>query len=420
MKIKYLSLIIVSMLLAVSGYGQSQLFFENFEGSSNAFTLNDSLGHKNFGNNKWIVNNVYTGAIGHPTTINEDSTFGGSISYAPFGHYLHIYDSASGFSNDNYNPNDSSFRFAHMTSGICTKLLDNIYFNFYYLCKGSPNAYGVVVYSIDGGPWVKDSSRMRYDSTGKWRYQTITNSAFNDVEDLRFGFLWKNSDTTGTDTTSFGIDDASIYGTYDSINHPIKCTFTTQYTDSCLGGSAYIWVSATFTDSTCDANWDLEVSNGSGTFSNPPLFAYTYPIGPTYGNDIYDYFLYASIPASFVTPGRCYKVRITRLSYPYLTFTDSVCFPLDTCPGTITTLEPPAALDTNAICAGSVIDIPFFSVGVYSIYNVYFAQLIDSIGNTAKIDTIGTLVNNTAFPYPPGDVVSTIPLTAPAGCHYYV
>ncbi len=417
MKIKYLTLVIVSMFLAVIGYGQSQLYFENFENTPNSFTLNDTIGGKSYGNNQWIVNNVYTGAIGHPSTINEDSTFGGSISYAPYGHYLHIYDSASGFANDNYNPKDSTFRFAHMTTGICTKSLTNINFNFYYLCKGSPSAYGVVLYSIDGGPWRLDSARLRYDSTYKWRYQTITNPAFSNVEDLRFGFLWRNKDTTGTDTTSFGIDDASIYGTYDSINHPIKCTFSTVGFDTCEGENAYMWISAVFSDSSCYSAWDLDVSNGNG----PTIFAYTYYVGPTLGNDINDGFIYASIPNSYTTSGECFKLKFTRLTYPYLTFTDSVCFPLSKkCPVVINALQPPPTLDTNPVCAGSVIDMPFFSYGVFGVYNVYYAQLIDSIGNTAVIDTIGTLVNNVAFTYPPGDIVGTIPLKTPAGCHYYI
>ena len=421
MKIKYLPLIITALFFAVKANCQHQLYFENFEGSTPTFNMNDNTYGKNMGNNKWIINNVYTGAIGHPSTKSEDSTYGGSISYAPFGHYMHIYDSASAFKNDNYNPGDSSYRFAYMNVGICTKALTNINFNFFYLCQGSNTAFGRVVYSIDGGPWTPTSWTLNGDTVNnryKWQYATITNAAFSNVEDVRFGFLWKNNKAAGTDTTAFGIDDVSIYGTYDSINHPINCKFSTVFSDSCLGGNAYIYVSAAFSDSTCDASWDFDVSNKSGGFS-PPIVAYTYYIGPSYGNDLNAY-LFASIPTAYVIPGQCYKVRVNRLSYPYLSFTDSVCFPLDTCPGTIQTLQPPATLDTNAVCAGSVIDVPFFSNGIYSIYNIYYCQLIDSIGNTAVIDTIGQLASNVAYPYPPGDVVSTIPFKVPAGCHYYV
>ncbi len=417
MKIKYIQLFVISMVISVAAHCQHQLYFENFEGSTNTFTINDSVkAKKTFGNNKWIVNKIYTGGVGVPNTLNEDSTFGGTISYAPYGKYLHIFDSASTKVNDAYNPKDSSYAFAHMTTGVCTKSLTNIHLNFFYLCQGSPTAYGVLVYSINGGAWTPTGDTLRYRY--KWQYATpAPSSAYDNVEDLRFGFLWKNNNGSGKDTSALGLDDISIYATYDSINHPIKCTFQTILDDSCLGGSEYVYFGATLSDSTCDAIWDVYMSNGNGQF--PGLYAWYGYVGPSYYNDINNYW-YLTYPNSFTTVGHCYKFKLVRTVYPYLSFTDSVCFPFDTCPGTITTLQPPATLDTNAVCAGSVIDVPFFSVGIYDIYNVYFCQLIDSIGNTATIDTIGHLVSNVAYPYPPGDIVSTIPYTVPAGCRYYV
>jgi gliding motility-associated-like protein len=416
MKYKYLLLIIASLFIAGVANCQHQLYFENFEGAS-TFMLNDTgAGVSNKGNNMWIINNTYLGGGIYPKTINEDSTFGGTISFAPTSHYLHIYDSASTYKNDNYNPADSSNRFAHMITGVCTKNLTNINFNFFYVCQGSATAYGEVYYSIDGGPWTQTGSPL-YNNRYKWQYATVTNPAFTDVEDLRFGFKWHNDKATGKDTSAMGIDDASIFGTYDSIAHPIKCTFSTLGFDSCLGGNDYIFLQATINDSTCNATWDMYMSNGKGTF--PGAYAWYSTIGPSYGNDIINYW-YLQPPVSFNTVGECYKFKLVRTSYPYLSFTDSICFPFDSCPGTITTLQPAATLDSNAVCAGSTIDVPFFSSGIYGTYNTYFAQLIDSIGSTAKIDTIGNLPSNVAYNYPPGDIVSTIPTTVPAGCHYYI
>src|SRR6185312_5611854 len=107
MKMKSLSLTIMAMFIAVIAYCQHQLYFENFEGASNSFTLNDtakSISKNMQGNNKWIVNNVFKGTAGYSTTLPEDSTYAGNM---PAGtHYMHIYDSASGQKNDNYNPND--------------------------------------------------------------------------------------------------------------------------------------------------------------------------------------------------------------------------------------------------------------------------------------------------------------------------
>jgi len=422
MKIKYSALIVFFMAYALVGKCQHQLYFENFEGASNTFTINDSVLGINSGNNKWIVDtNYFAGGI-YSKTYNEDSTYSGSISYAPYGHYLHIYDSASTYLNDNYNPKDSSTRFADMTSGICTKSLTNINFNFFYLCQGSPSAYAEVYYNIDGAGWTSTGAILQ--NKYKWQYATITNPAFTDVEDLKFGFLWHNDTASGRDTSALGIDDVSMYGTYDSLAHPISCTFNTLIEDSCLGQNPYVFFSATLTDSTCDAEWNVEMSNGNGNFSPGGTSWYGY-VGPTYFNDITNYW-YLTMPANFVTVGHCYKFKLSRATYPFLTFIDSICYPFDSCPGTITTLQPPATIDTNPVCAGSIMDVPFFSTGIYDVYNTYVAQLIDSTGsNTAIIDTIGYIVNNlsyppTVFPPIPGDIVGTVPLTAPAGCKYYV
>lgn len=418
MKIKYILTLFISILLAGSAFCQHQMYFEDFEAATNTFTLNDTakaLGN-NKGNNKWIVNNIYKAGGIYPSTISEDSTYGGTISFHPYSHYLHIYDSASGYVDDNYNTTDSSTRFVHMTSGICTKSMTDINFNFFYLCQGSSTAYGQVYYSIDGGPWTQTGSAL-YNNRYKWQYATITDPAFSNVADLRFGFLWHNNSTAGKDTSAFGIDDVSMYGIYDSVSHPITCSFTTLGADSCLGGSEYVFFEANLGDSTCDAIWNVYMSKGNGTF--PGSYAWYGNVGPDYSNDITSYW-YLLPPASFQTVGGCYKFKFERTSYPYLTFIDSVCFPFDSCPGTITTLQPPATLDTNAICAGSVMDVPFFSSGLYDTYNTYYAELIDTIAGKAKIDTIGALPSNVAYPYPPGDVVSTIPLTVPSGCNYYV
>jgi len=419
---KYFAILIVSLLLGVSANCQHQLYFESFNGATNTFTINDTGLGINKGNNKWIIDtNYFSGGI-YPNTTNESITYGGSITGFPYSKYLHIYDSASTYLDDNYNPNDSSTRFAHMTSGICTKSLTNINFNFYYLCP-TVSSYGTVWYSIDGGAWVSTGDTLR--NRQKWQYATVTNPVFTNVEDLRFGFLWHNAKATSTkDTNSLGIDDISMYGIYDSVAHPIKCSFFNYYIDSCIGNSPVAFFSATLTDSTCDATWYAYMSKPNGSFPGNGDGWYQ-PVGQAYYNDITQYW-YLVLPVNFNTVG-CYKYMLQRSGYPSLTFIDSICIPFDSCPGTIQTLQPPATLDTNPVCAGSIMDIPFWSTGIYDPTNNYFGLLIDSntITHTAKIDTVGYLPSNiaypaSAFPPAPGDIVGTIPLTVPPGCNYYV
>ncbi len=416
MKIRHVCLAI-ALFCSLISFGQSQLFYESFETGGGTFTLNGVGPGTNSGTNEWIVNNTYTGGGIYPNTINEDSTYGGTIAYAPFGHYLHIYDVPSTHTNDNYNPANASDRFAYLTNGICTKHLKSINLNFFYLCQGSGTAYGQVYYSINGGAWTQTGS-AQYNNKHKWQYTTITDPAFSNVDNLRFGFRWQNNAGSGKDTSAFGIDDMSIFGTYDSVPNPIKCTWTNLGVDSCLGNNDYVFLQYQLSDTLCDAIWDMEMSDGNGNFPGPYTWYQT--IGRSYSNDIIGYW-YLTFPPNFSTVGGCYKFKMVRTTYPYLSFEDSVCFPFDTCGGSVTAHQPVVTMDTNPVCAGSVIDVPFNSSGTYTISNVYYAELIDSIGNSAIIDTLGSLVSNLAYPSTPtGSVPGMIPLTVPAGCKYYV
>src|SRR5665213_3604857 len=91
---------------------------------------------------------------------------------------------------------------------------------------------------------------------------------------------------------------------------------------------------------------------------------------------------------------------------------------------TITTLQPIITLDTNAICVGSVIDVPFYSSGVFSAGNVYSAILSDSAGNFISDTSImGTFPSMQSYDPSlgslPGTVSGIVP-DVPDGCNYYI
>src|SRR5665213_314700 len=156
-KTKLLLITLILCLFSALSFGQSiQLFDENFETGGPTFTINGTGVGSNTGNNLWTVNNNYVGMPFYPNTISEDSTYSGTISYAPYGHYLHIFDTTNTtVSNSNYNPNNQSDRFAYMTTGVCTMGMNPINVTFFYNCQGSSTAYGKVFYSINNGPWVQ-------------------------------------------------------------------------------------------------------------------------------------------------------------------------------------------------------------------------------------------------------------------------
>src|SRR4051812_41714627 len=68
------------------------LLNEDFQTGGASFTLNGGGVGTNSGQNQWVINNQYTGGSGYPNTFRQDSTYSGTISFAPFSTYLHIRD----------------------------------------------------------------------------------------------------------------------------------------------------------------------------------------------------------------------------------------------------------------------------------------------------------------------------------------
>jgi len=399
---------------------QYQLLAEDFETGASTTTLNDPGGPGgSSGTNKWIINDEFNGAPTYQNTISQDSTFSGTIGGAPFSHYLHIHDTvaaaSSGIANANYDPTVPSDNFTTISSGVCTKGFTDVTLAFFYLSEGTANDYGSLYYSADNGPWTQ-VGQAKYNSQSLWKYEVLTDSAFDDVTSLRFGFRWQNVAGAPPSNTSFSIDDIEIIGTYDSTNNPITMTVTDVFPDTvCQNNLLFVFWS--LSDSLCDAFYEVEMSDASGTFFNPTnlgVFQITnYQINGAV----------AVIIPPTTPPGNCYKIRINRVSPPPpITGIASACFVVLFCPNTVTTLQPAVTLDTNGVCIGSVIDVPFYSTGVF-VFNTYIAELSDSSGSFATPYFIGSSVDDAAYDpslgSPPGNVAGLIP-TVPPGCNYYV
>ena len=219
-------------------WAQTILFSEDFESGGSSFNLNTSdLGglSASSGSNQWIVNMAYTGDYGTETCLFSDQGLGDTpvqpagISSAN-GNYMHIYSdvgtswsgAASFIYNCNYMPGNASCSsaqsyFAAMTSDISTTGMTDVELSFWWLCEGNAYAYGEIYYSTDGGTsWTQVTSPMAdYNSQTSWVQQTLTDAAFNDQANLRFGFRFVTElDFSGyTMKMAFGIDDVSIVGT---------------------------------------------------------------------------------------------------------------------------------------------------------------------------------------------------------------
>jgi gliding motility-associated-like protein len=106
----------------------------------------------------------------------------------------------------------------------------------------------------------------------------------------------------------------------------------------------------------------------------------------------------------------------------------SVCIEVLSCPNTINTLQPVVTMGGDSVCVGSVIDVPFYSTGVFQTNNVYIAELSDATGNfPPNPNVLGSSPDansyDPALGSPPGSVSGLInennhPITD--GCNYYI
>ncbi|MGB3946888.1 MAG: gliding motility-associated C-terminal domain-containing protein [Bacteroidia bacterium] len=392
-----------------------QLFTEDFQSGGSSFTLNTAELSSNSGNNQWVVNNMYSGVPLYANTSSQDSTYGGTIAYAPYSNYLHIYDAVSGVTNSNYDAASASDRFAYMTDGICTLGMDSVHFSFFYLCEGGGAAYGKVYYSANGGPWTPVGQSV-YSNKYKWQYEDITDAAFSNVGNLRFGFRWENTAGTPPSNQSFSIDDINIVASYNSMN-PITVTVD-SVSPALVCQGTYLTVYYHLSDTLCDGTYSIELSNSAGNFpSSFSSWVTTINYPQTSG------IVTIQLPNAAV-PSTCYKIRISRTSpEPTITGIASACFTILDCPNVIVTQQPVVTFDTNAVCVGSAIDIPFTSTGVFT-FNTYTAELSDSLGQFPSTPTVvGTYINSDTYDpnlgSNPGSVSGQVPNVSP-GCNYYV
>lgn len=396
---------------------------EDFEGSAYNTTLNDTGIGGNSGPNKWIINNIYNGGGVYPNTISQDSTYGGFITF-PNGNYMHIHDSVAasgtGVANANYNPQTTSDRLA-IIKDFCTLGFSNVTVAYYYLCMGDTNnAFGEVYYSINNGAWTPFPGAI-YRNTYKWKYTELIDPIFDNKSSVRIGFRWTNNSSNTPFKPSFAIDDIRVVGNFD--NNLVGITIDTlQLVPVCQNFNFLVYF--TLANPLCgDGFYQVELSNAAGNFNNPTNLG-IYQLNNLNTAQA----LFLNIPAT-TPPGNCYQIRIVRIDVtPNVVSTISLCFEVLLCPNTITTLQPimlSNPLDT--ICVGSVIDVPFYSTGVYT-NNTYVAQLSDSMGNfPVNPNVLGTFPNSQTYDPALGSLPGTVsgllnPLfhPIPPGCNYYV
>ena len=410
-------LFILFTLITAAGYSQQILLqTENFENATNSFDFTTGGVGTNSGNNKWIVNNNYNGSGVYPNTPPEDSIVSGTITNAPHSYYLHIYDTATyastGVADCNWDQNSPSDHFCFLNNGFCSLAMSNVTFTFFWIAGGDTNAYGELYYSKNNGPWIK-TGQNQYKNQSLWKYETVSDPAFDNTQNLRFGFRWVNPFESINQNISFGVDDIIAVGTYDNVNHPAHIMINSVYPDSVCQND-YLSIQYTLSQPLCDGQYQIELINSSGQVVNGPNFPiFTVSAPDTTG------FTALQMPTS--QQGNCFHIVLVRVSpAPMIVGDTSVCFSIVRCPTSIFTTSAPVMNDADTTCILSEIDVKFYSFGTFGPNNTYTAQLSDSNGSFAAPFQLGTLHSNLSYGGPPGNISGLIPASVPPGCGYYI
>ena len=411
-------LLLLFTLVAVAGYPQQVILLitDTISAGDQSFDFTTGGVGTMTGSNRWVINNSYTGGGIYPNTTPEDSVVSGTINNGPFSNYLHIYDSAgavsTGVTDCNWNPANASDRFVFLNNGLCALGLDNVTFTFFWVAGGDSLSYGQLYYRANGGPWTQ-TGRPKYQGQKDWQYEQVTDSAFNNVQNLQFGFRWVNPTDAISPNMSFGVDDIIAWGTYESATDPVHITVTSFSPDT-VCENQYLFFNYKLSAPICDGQYEVQILNSNyqnvtgNSITNFPVYA-----PDTTGT------VFMQLPTGLV--GNCFHIVLVRSSPPpVITGDTSACFTIIRCPTSIFTEGVPVTTDADTACVLSELDVYFASTGTFNPNNIYIAQLSDTNGSFANPYQLGNLPSSLDYGSPPGDVSGVIPGNVPPGCGYYI
>ncbi|MCB0790790.1 MAG: hypothetical protein H6595_10525 [Flavobacteriales bacterium] len=308
---------VLLLLLPSVLIGQTTLFFEDFEGSGAAFTLNTTdAGSQVGGANTWLVNNSFTGGsgdvicLGFPfsyTIANTAAQPSGVLT--PNGNYMHITSTeaiADGITNCCFSAADglctpAGTHFTRMTNDISTVGQSDVTLSFWWICAGGNNSYGEVYFSTNAGAtWTQVTTPFaQYSGQSSWAQQAIVSPSFDGQSTLRFGFRFTNGTSINAQDPAFGIDEVRIEG-----STTVPATITTNSTGAptyCQGATLTVDYSVTGTYGPGNV-FTAELSDASGSFVTPTAIG---SVAATVATPIP-----AMIPPG-AQPGAGYRVRVT-------------------------------------------------------------------------------------------------------------
>jgi hypothetical protein len=321
-------LLFLSLASAMSLNSQTTIFQDNFESAVNSnWTLNNGVG-----DNQWVMNNIFAGdAFGGliiVPTPNQPATFTGGIN----SKYLHIHNlPICGViaCNANFDTGSASDQAATMTSSISTVGMNNINFNFWYLCAGAASvSYGFIEYSTNGSTWTQIGAALSGVST--WTQINLTDAALANQPTLKFRFHWING-ASGLDP-AFSVDELKITGVEN--NQASIATNNLSLQSACFGEAVNLTIPFSAVGNYGVGNvFTAELSNATGSFAAPIIIGTLNSVSN--GNQTIN----GIIPAGTAV-GNGYRVRVTSSSPTAIGADNGLDFVIRSLPFIVVTATP--------------------------------------------------------------------------------
>jgi hypothetical protein len=268
--------------LALSNLSAQQVYFEDFEGNNPMVSMNtNNVNSGTTFDNNWVINNKYTGGQFTPisgtcfNTLNIPNTAAQpGTMMTPNGKYMHIASSQSqlGMSpmdNAHYCAADNNCYFAGnyftRTTSINTSGLSGVTLKFWWIAGGSPNAFGEMYYSTNGGSTWTQWQGLSLSNQPSWTQTVISSVIFDNQANLMIGWRFVNNNGQAGTFLSLGIDNIEVsapvvtpnLSTGDLTTGPILCP----------GMNISVPYTVTGGNFQGNNNFALELSDENGVFS---------------------------------------------------------------------------------------------------------------------------------------------------------
>jgi len=205
------------LISSLFGFGQSQIWSDDFESTSTNWNLNILTGTNDPDANLWFINDEEGGVPppGCSVIANGNNTLfvgcgGTAVCMPPIATGAKYYAGDNGMAGT---PGITNIR-AALTTPISTIGETQLELAFDWLGVGAANLdYAELEYSIDGGSswnllWAQTPGPVCGGGEAQWSPQTVTlPTTAENIADLRFAFNWTNDNTnTGAPVSSFAVN----------------------------------------------------------------------------------------------------------------------------------------------------------------------------------------------------------------------